>query len=241
MTTAARPTWAPAKGSNEQGGPALAGQSLSNDIYVTTLEFIQPDPQPMWFICENHRREGQDTQDELHKRNLRDELEERERRHFSSKDKSYADDRDRRKSSHLLLEGSKRDTEDRIIPHSVDADDSDVEVKSDDDSDDDDDDDDEDDTEALLAELEQIKKERAEEKLRKEKQQWEEEAKVKEAELLRGNPLMNNPTSFSVKRRWDDDVVFKNQARGETKTPKRFINDTIRNDFHRKFLHKYMK
>jgi hypothetical protein len=36
-------------------------------------------------------------------------------------------------------------------------------------------------------------------------------------------------------------VVFKNQARGETKTPKRFINDTIRNDFHRKFLHKYMK
>lgn len=41
--------------------------------------------------------------------------------------------------------------------------------------------------------------------------------------------------------RWDDDVVFKNQARGETKTAKRFINDTIRNDFHRKFLQKYMK
>jgi hypothetical protein len=41
--------------------------------------------------------------------------------------------------------------------------------------------------------------------------------------------------------RWDDDVVFKNQARGETKTPKRFINDTIRSDFHRKFLHRYMK
>ncbi len=41
--------------------------------------------------------------------------------------------------------------------------------------------------------------------------------------------------------RWDDDVVFKNQARGELKTAKRFINDTIRNDFHRKFLNKYMK
>lgn len=41
--------------------------------------------------------------------------------------------------------------------------------------------------------------------------------------------------------RWDDDVVFKNQARGEMKAAKRFINDTIRNDFHRKFLHKYMK
>ena len=41
-------------------------------------------------LCTHFRREGQDTQDELHKRNLRDELEERERRHFSSKDKSYA-------------------------------------------------------------------------------------------------------------------------------------------------------
>lgn len=93
----------------------------------------------------------------------------------------------------------------------------------------------------MLAELEQIKKERAQEKLRKEQQQQEEDLKVKEAELMRGNPLINNPTSFSVKRRWDDDVVFKNQARGETKLAKRFINDTIRNDFHRKFLHKYMK
>ncbi|KAG2294806.1 hypothetical protein Bca52824_041475 [Brassica carinata] len=104
------------------------------------------------------------------------------------------------------------------------------------------DDDDEDDTEALMAELDQIKKERVEERLRKEKQQQMEELNAKEEELLKGNPLLNNtPTSFSVKRRWDDDVVFKNQARGEMKAPKRFINDTIRNDFHRKFLHRYMK
>ncbi|CAH9126779.1 unnamed protein product [Cuscuta epithymum] len=95
--------------------------------------------------------------------------------------------------------------------------------------------------EALLAELGQIKKERADEKMRKERQQLEEDLKAKEAELLRGNPLINQPTSFNVKRRWDDDVVFKNQTRGETKAQKRFINDTIRNDFHRKFLHKYMK
>ena len=104
-----------------------------------------------------------------------------------------------------------------------------------------------------------------------EKQQQMEELNAKEEELLKGNPLLNNtPTSFSVKRRlasclyilvlwlyellevdtknysflfyrWDDDVVFKNQARGEMKAPKRFINDTIRNDFHRKFLHRYMK
>ncbi|MED6210291.1 hypothetical protein PIB30_062775 [Stylosanthes scabra] len=231
MTTAARPTWAPAKGGNEQGGTRIFGPSQkysSRDIASHTT--LKP------------RREGQDTEEELKRRNLRDELEERERRHFSSKNKSYNDDRDRGKGSHLLLEGAKRDIEDRIVAHSIDADDSDVEVKSDNESDDDEDDDEEDDTEALMAELEQIKKERAEEKLRKERQEQEEELKVKEAELLRGNPLLNNPTtSFNVKRRWDDDVVFKNQARGETKVAKRFINDTIRNDFHRKFLQKYMK
>lgn len=47
--------------------------------------------------------------------------------------------------------------------------------------------------------------------------------------------------AFANGCRWDDDVVFKNQARGELKPAKRFINDTIRNDFHRKFLNKYMK
>ncbi|KAL8145967.1 uncharacterized protein LOC141707214 [Apium graveolens] len=222
MTTAARPTWAPAKGGNEQGGTRIFGPSQkysSRDIASHTT--LKP------------RKEGQDTQEELQKRNLRDELEERERRHFSSRE-----DKDRRKGGHLLLEGSKREIEDRIVPRSADADD-DTEIKSDDESDDDDDD--EDDTEALLAELEQIKKERAEDKLRKERQEQEEQLKVKEAELIRGNPLLNNATSFNVKRRWDDDVVFKNQTRGETKTPKRFINDTIRSDFHRKFLQKYMK
>ncbi|OAY55294.1 protein CWC15 homolog [Manihot esculenta] len=230
MTTAARPTWAPAKGGNEQGGTRIFGPSQkysSRDLASHTN--LKP------------RKEGQDTQDELQKRNLREELDDRERRHFSSKDKSYNDDRDRRKNNQLFLEGTRRDTEDRIIPRSVDADDSDVEVNNDDESDDDDDDDDEDDTEALMAELERIKKERAEEQLRQEQQRAAEELKVKEEQLLRGNPLLNNPTSFNVKRRWDDDVVFKNQARGETKTPKRFINDTIRNDFHRKFLQKYMK
>merc|ERR1712146_399324 len=39
----------------------------------------------------------------------------------------------------------------------------------------------------------------------------------------------------ALSRRWDDDVVFKNQARDEPKLKKRFVNDTIRNDFHRRF------
>ncbi|EFN55587.1 hypothetical protein CHLNCDRAFT_134109 [Chlorella variabilis] len=47
--------------------------------------------------------------------------------------------------------------------------------------------------------------------------------------------------SFALKRRWDDDVVFRNQTRGEPKATKRFINDTIRNDFHRRFLDRYVR
>ncbi|KAK9747951.1 hypothetical protein RND81_02G025800 [Saponaria officinalis] len=230
MTTAARPTWAPAKGGNEQGGTRIFGPSQkysSRDLAAHTT--LKP------------RRDGQETQDEVRSRDLREELEVRERKHFGSKEKSFSEDRDRRKGGSLLLEGSKRDADFRIIPKNVDADDSDVDAKSDEESDDDDDD--EDDTEALLAELEQIKRERAEEMARKERLQQAEELKTKEAELMRGNPLLNfnNPTNFNVKRRWDDDVVFKNQARGETKLAKRFINDTIRSDFHRKFLQKYMK
>jgi len=42
--------------------------------------------------------------------------------------------------------------------------------------------------------------------------------------------------------RWDDDVVFKNCARGDVdKKERRFINDTLRSDFHKKFMEKYIK
>lgn len=41
--------------------------------------------------------------------------------------------------------------------------------------------------------------------------------------------------------RWDEDVVFKNQTRGEVKAPRRFINDTVRSDFHRRFLERYIR
>ncbi|KAI3887425.1 hypothetical protein MKW92_050811 [Papaver armeniacum] len=46
------------------------------------------------------------------------------------------------------------------------------------------DDDDSDDTDTLMAEL----------------------IKVKEAKLISGNPLVSNAASFTVKRRWDDDL-----------------------------------
>lgn len=59
--------------------------------------------------------------------------------------------------------------------------------------------------------------------------------------MLRKELGIDDEPTFQVKRRWDDDVVFKNQARTEPKRQKRFINDTVRSDFHKRFLDRYIK
>ena len=35
--------------------------------------------------------------------------------------------------------------------------------------------------------------------------------------------------------------MFRNQTRTEPKKPRRFVNDTVRSDFHRRFLTKYIQ
>lgn len=97
--------------------------------------------------------------------------------------------------------------------------------------------------ELLARELEKIKREREEEKLKKHEEENEFETKRRQEAIMRGNPLLNAQLGDStIKRRWDDDVVFRNQSKTEIKnTKKRFINDTIRSDFHRKFLTKFLK
>ncbi|KDN49930.1 Cwf15/Cwc15 cell cycle control protein [Tilletiaria anomala UBC 951] len=130
---------------------------------------------------------------------------------------------------------------------------------SDSDSDDDSDtDDEEDDTAALLRELEKIKRERAEEKERQEREAAALAQSEREDEIALGNPLLNLENtiknqnaaaaaagvtpSFGVKRRWDDDVIFKNQAAGvDKKDRSSFVNDMIRTEFHKKFLYRYLK
>ena len=104
--------------------------------------------------------------------------------------------------------------------------------------------DDEDDEAALQAELAKIRAERDAVKQR----QAEEEAKLEESKLeeaaLLGNPLLAGDgldLTGKLKRKWNDDVVFRNQAKGEPEVKKRFINDTIRNDFHKRFLNKFIR
>lgn len=105
---------------------------------------------------------------------------------------------------------------------------------------DNDEDDSDDDTSDLIKELEKIKKERKDALERTRLLQEQVVQDEIEANAAQGNPLLMNQNSI-VKRKWDDDVVFKNQGGLITAPkPKRFINDLIRSDFHKKFMGKYM-
>lgn len=122
----------------------------------------------------------------------------------------------------------------KIIEENKDDDDS---GSDDDESESDDDSDDEDEDELLRIELERIKKERAEAKAREEERLAEEAEKAREEQVAFGNPLMN-PTS--IKRKWNEDVVFRNQTKQKKKEDS-YVNDVIRSDFHRKFMNRYVR
>ncbi|KAI6079254.1 Protein CWC15-like protein A [Aix galericulata] len=188
-----------------------------------------------------YRQTTQDAPEEVRNRDFRRELEERER--VAAREKN----RDRPTREHTTSSSvSKKPRLDQIPAANLDADDP---LTDEDDEDEDLEDSDDDDTAALLAELEKIKKERAEEQARKEQEQKAEEERIRMENILSGNPLLNltgpaqPQANFKVKRRWDDDVVFKNCAKGidESKKDKRFVNDTLRSEFHKKFMEKYIK
>ena len=91
---------------------------------------------------------------------------------------------------------------------------------------------------------EKIKREREEARLKVETERLDDEAAAAADAATTGNPLLLG-TSAQVKRKWNDDVVFRNQARdggaAAQPTKKRFVNDTVRNDFHKRFLGKYIR
>ena len=150
------------------------------------------------------------------------------------------------------------DADDDDSENEGDNSDDDGEKNSDDEENESDSDDDEsdsaDDAAALMEELERIKAQRALENERKEREREHLEEMEQRDELKMGNPLLRDEmadandggvgkkkSSATLKRRWDDDTVFRNQARDEPKREKRFVNDTIRSDFHKRFLNRYIK
>lgn len=219
MTTAARPTFDPARGGSSRA---------ENDLGKLSKQYSSRDLPSHTKL--KYRQEGQNAPENIRSRDFRRDLDERER-------VAYRERNEKRFSERSSRDSHKRQRLDQIPAANLDADDPN---ESDSDSDS------EDDTAELLAELSRIKKERAEEAAKKDVERKEEEARIRTENILSGNPLLNvkraEDSNFAVKRRWDDDVVFKNCARGEPdKTKKHFINDTLRSEFHKKFMDKYVK
>jgi protein CWC15 len=139
-----------------------------------------------------------------------------------------------------------------ILEEARDIDADSVGTGSDEDDVDESDDDDEEDEEAeLMRELAKIKAERAAQKQKEEDEAAAIAEEQRVVDIARGNPLLDpmrgreeTPgASFGVKRRWDDDVVFRNQGRGTEEKGKRreFVNDLLRSDFHKKFMVSYVE
>lgn len=116
-----------------------------------------------------------------------------------------------------------------------------VEGESDEDSDDDDEE-----LQEIQRQLERIKREKTEEKERKEREEAEAAKREREERMAGANPLMQGEEGATggprvAVKKWYEETIFKNQAAGEQQYKKRFINDTVRNDFHKRFLAKYVQ
>ncbi|KAF8911558.1 Pre-mRNA-splicing factor Cwf15/Cwc15 [Gymnopilus junonius] len=240
MSTAHRPTWDPAQAKDVKGGSRQF--SVRDMAAHTKLKF---------------RQVGQTSEGEVKKRDLRAELlaAEQEARNKKRKaegkpplieDAPEHGDEETNKRRKLLQEALELDKDDD------DEDEEDKDEEKDEESSEEDSDEEEDDTAELLRELEKIKRERTEEKARLEREQSASEAASKEAEIATANPLLNLaaalgqspggvnttvPGTFQVKKRWDDDLIFKNQAMNQKPAQGNFVNDLLRTEFHKFVIH----
>ncbi|KAK5043554.1 complexed with cef1p [Exophiala bonariae] len=233
MTTAHRPTFDPARGKEAQRGVAYHQRLLPA---YTLLKVRQP---------------GQGGAADTEPVDLRAQLLAAEAAHFAKTkgtpvDTATSPPKPAKRELEASLSDDENENEDpdakrrRVLEETRD-----IDADSEDDDEDSDsseeDDEEEDETAALMQELEKIKRERAEQKAREEAEQSKQAQEQREEDIALGNPLLN-PKAFNVKRRWDDDVVFKNQARGtEQKGNQEFVNDLLRSDFHKKFMSKYVR
>lgn len=243
MTTAHRPTFDPARGKDVQRGPAYHQRTLPAHTHL------------------KQRQTGQGgAADANGQRDLRAELLKAEAAVRAKKaGKSVAEQEDLESDGvngiaaadhKRKLAGDEDDEEEdpetkrrRLILEQaaeVDASSSESEDDSEDDSSDDDS---EDEQAELQRELEKIRAERAAKQAKEDEEKAKKAAEDREVHIARSNPLLDPKKDFETKRRWDDDVVFKNQARGtkEREAKGGFTNDLLRSDFHKKFMSKYIR
>ncbi|EEB05432.1 complexed with Cdc5 protein Cwf15 [Schizosaccharomyces japonicus yFS275] len=255
MTTAHRPQIDPARGRSEMAPTRItASRALPAHLKL------------------KYRQASQGTENEIQKRDLRADLLEAEARHYAKigkpnpnilknktlkaiegvKDETisttklskFAEILESTREIDADTDSSDSESENEIEAKSPSQKTQHVSDSSSSDDSEDDDDDDEDEEEQLLRELERIKEERRQEQARQEASAQEEQQKKREREMLMSNSLLSKPAgeSFAVKRRWDEDVIFRNTHKGvDEKRPKEFVNDMLRSDFHKKFMARFVR
>eukprot|EP00406_Dinophysis_acuminata_P046466 CAMPEP_0179324786 /NCGR_PEP_ID=MMETSP0797-20121207/60499_1 /TAXON_ID=47934 /ORGANISM="Dinophysis acuminata, Strain DAEP01" /LENGTH=254 /DNA_ID=CAMNT_0021036837 /DNA_START=17 /DNA_END=777 /DNA_ORIENTATION=+ len=198
MTTAHRPTWTSAIGS---------GSNPSGGLFVAqTTKVANRDASS--FLTLKTRKLGQGAPEERgSRREIREDLERREQKAREEQEPGGAGPQ--AKEGAKALEERKGDSkhrpaiEDNPFPEDADDDVPSGSERSDDDGDED--------TEELMRELQKIKKEREEAEEQQRQQQKKQEERNRREEVMKGNPLTGGG-DVSLKRKWDDDTVFKNQA-----------------------------
>jgi protein CWC15 len=229
MTTAHKPTFHPAVATCHQGGYKFfaTGQQISARNLPGQLEL-------------KYRQPGQNDESDLRFKDFKADLEMREAEH-----KEKVDTELRRKG--ILPQASEKTlaitagerTDHKAIEDALDAFDDADDSSSGEESSSSSDSEDE---EALLQkELAKIKREREVERRAKMIAEARANKKRQREDVIKANVLLAQKmdSSYSLKRHWTEDTVFKNQATAQTKK-KRFVNDPIRNDFHKRFMNKYI-
>ena len=257
MTTAHRPTFDPARGKEAARGEAYHQRLLPAH---KTLKFRQaaqgtPEEQAKRDLkaellkaerAHFAKREGRSIPDDDEQVPVRGEIEGGVKRKLGRANGGEDGSEAEQEEGEEDYEAKKR----RVLEETRDIDaDSDSSSRSsgseDDEEEEEDDDDDDDESADLMRELANIKAERAEAAAKVAAKQAAKDEEQREKDIALGNPLLNTEQGrdFGVKRRWDDDVVFKNQARGteDKGKEKRFVNDLLRSDFHRRFMDKYVR
>mmetsp|Transcript_900 Transcript_900/g.2362 ORF Transcript_900/g.2362 Transcript_900/m.2362 type:complete len:224 (-) Transcript_900:120-791(-) len=216
MTSAHRPTWnaAVASGSNPSGGCFVAPTTKVANRDAASFTKLKT------------RQAGQGLVEERgSRRELREELEAKERKAAAERD-----GKSKPKAPQLAIDNPFPEDADEDVPDKSEA-------SGNEGSDDEDEDED---TEELMRELAKIKQEREAEEAAAKAQREKQDERARREEVFKGNPLLEATGDLSLKRKWDDDTVFKNQARTAPKQKQRYINDAVRSDFHKKFLNKYV-
>ncbi len=247
MTSAHRSTFHSAKGKSEPGGHRtmqsnlISAKDMPNYLKIKTRNEIEDD-----LKIRNLPKNPLIKSKEDYKRELLEKEKNMQAKSKNILQISYEKTKkDEEQDMDTLSERSKKINKENTKIIGIDKDEQTNENKEyseeDDDNesieedDEDEDEDEEDEETAILREFEKIKKEREEEKRIHDEKEAEKVKNRSEIDILSGNPLYAE--EYSLKKKWYEDTVFKNQAKKETK-PEKYNNDTLHTEYHKSFMSK---